>query len=47
MTDHLSEKETLKDRLQEWEYDSMGREGIKVSEDSLVASEDGRRKKGK
>lgn len=41
-TDHVSEKDTLKDRLQEWEYDRVEREGIKLDEDSL-ASEDGKR----
>ena len=44
-TDDASEKETLKDRLQEWEYNRIGREGVKLNEDSL-ASEDGKRQTG-
>lgn len=44
-TDYVSEKETLKDRLQEWKYDRTGQEGIKLDEDSL-ASEDGKRQIG-
>lgn len=44
-TDCVSEKETLKDRLQEWEYDRIGREGIKLDEDSLTSG-DGKRQIG-
>jgi len=43
--DYISEKGTLKDSLQEWEYDRIAQEGIKLTEDSL-ASEDGKRQTG-
>lgn len=35
----------MSDRLQEWQYDRIGREGIKPNEDSL-ACEDGKRQTG-
>lgn len=41
-TDYISEKETLKERLQELDYNRNGQEGIRLNYDSQ-ASEGGKR----
>lgn len=41
-TDNVSEKETWEEKLQEWKYDRISWEGIKLDEDSLAAENENR-----
>lgn len=41
-TEIVSEKETWKEKLQEWKYDRISWEGIELDEDSLAAENENR-----